>query len=172
MPILFQPHPAAIICSDKWKCLGILFYRSVFFSSSVQVLSLIILLLACFTARPSLAADTKDQLVRESLLRGYTTLDAERRYRELQNRQNTASTPVGQALASGFGALAANMEKRMKESNDRFDRFYALMEAGLDVPMQTQSDLDTVQKMFASVVDSDDYNMALFAAVWWSTHYI
>jgi len=107
------------------------------------------------------AAATADQLVRESLLRGYTTQDAERRYRELQNRQVTASTPAANAMASSLGALAANMERRMKESNDRFDRFYALMEAGLDVPMQVQSDLDTVRKMFADVVDTDDYNMAV-----------
>jgi len=121
----------------------------------------IVLLSSYMAVAPARAAATADQLVRESLLRGYTTQDAERRYRDLQNRQNTASTPAANAMASGLGALAANMEKRMKESNDRFDRFYALMEAGLDVPMQIQSDLDTVQKMFATVVDADDYNMAV-----------
>ncbi len=122
---------------------------------------LLMLLTACFGIAPARAAATADQITREALLRGYTTQDAERRYKELQNRQVTASTPGAKAMASSLGAMAANMEKRMKESNDRFDRFYALMEAGLDVPMQIQSDLDTVQKMFADVVDSDDYNMAV-----------
>ncbi len=49
----------------------------------------------------------------------------------------------------------------MQANNERFDRFYAVMEAGLDVPMQIQSDLDTVRKMFADVVDADDYNIAV-----------
>ena len=121
----------------------------------------IVVLASYMAITPARAAATADQLVRESLLRGYTTQEAERRYRAMQNSQETASTNAGKAMASGIGALAANMEKRMKESNDRFDRFYALMEAGLDVPMQTQSDLDTVQKMFAEVVDTNDYNMAV-----------
>lgn len=122
---------------------------------------LLTLFAACFGISPARAAATADQLVRESLMRGYTTQEAERRYRAMQNSQETASTNAGKAMASGLGALAANMEKRMKESNDRFDRFYTLMEAGLDVPMQTQSDLDTVQEMFDTVVDADDYNMAV-----------
>ncbi len=121
----------------------------------------IVLLASYMAATPARAAATADQITREALLRGYTTQDAERRYRDLQNRQVTASTPGAKAMASSLGALAANMEKRLKESNDRFDRFYALMESGLDVPMEVQSDLDTVNKMFEQVVDTDDYNMAV-----------
>ena len=121
----------------------------------------IVLLASYMAVTPARAAATADQITREALLRGYNTQDAERRYRELQNRQVTSSTAGANAMASSLGAMAANMEKRMKETNDRFDRFYALMESGLDVPMQIQSDLDTVQKMFEDVVDTDDYNMAV-----------
>jgi hypothetical protein len=105
-------------------------------------------------------AATADEIRREALLRGYTTADAEARYKALQNRSVTASTPAAQAMASGLAALAANAQKRMDEDQRTRERLWLLLENDLDVPMQTRADLEALQNLLNGHVDPDDYNIA------------
>lgn len=116
------------------------------------------LLLAC--AGAAQAAATRDEITREALLRGYTTADAEARYKASQNSRVTASTPAANALASGLGVLAANAQKRIDDENRNNDRMWDLLEADLDVPMQTRGELDALQKLLDGHVDPQDYNIA------------
>ena len=106
------------------------------------------------------AAATRDEITREALLRGYTTADAEARYKASQNRAITASTPAAHALASGLGALAANAQRRMDEESRNNERMWLLLEADLDVPMETRGELDALKTLLEANVDPEDYNIA------------
>ena len=106
------------------------------------------------------AAATRDQITREALLRAHTTADAEARYRAMQDRSVTASTPAAHALASGLGALAANAQKRIDDENRNNERMWLLLEADLDVPMETRGELEALQNLLEGHVDPDDYNIA------------
>ena len=106
------------------------------------------------------AAATRDEITREALLRGYTTADAEARYKASQNRSITASTPAAHALASGLGALAANAQRRMDEDSRNNERMWLLLEADLDVPMETRGELEALQNLLEAHVDPEDYNIA------------
>ncbi|MFG6414462.1 hypothetical protein ACG02S_11195 [Roseateles sp. DC23W] len=106
------------------------------------------------------AAATRDEITREALLRGYTTADAEARYKALQNRSITASTPAANAIASGLGVLAANAQRRMDEDSRNNERMWLLLEADLDVPMETRGELEALQALLDAHVDPQDYNIA------------
>lgn len=106
------------------------------------------------------AAATRDEITREALLRGYTTADAEARYKASQNRSITASTPAANAMASGLGVLAANAQRRMDEDARNSERMWLLLEADLDVPMETRGELDALKSLLDANVDPEDYNIA------------
>lgn len=106
------------------------------------------------------AAATRDEITREALLRGYTTADAEARYKAMQNSRVTASTPAANAMASGLGALAANVQRRIDEEDRNNARMWLLLEADLDVPMETRGELDALKNLLDAHVDAEDYNIA------------
>ncbi len=108
-----------------------------------------LLIVAAFASiiQPALAAATKDEITREALLRGYTRQDAERRYNATNSLTDGASKPAGQALANAFSGLAANAQRRMAESNAINDRLWFALENGLDIPLKTQGDLDTLKSL-------------------------
>ena len=110
---------------------------------------------------PAFAAATRDEITREALLRGYTRQDAERRYNETRSLTDGASKPLGNALASGIGALAANAQRRMDESNALADRIWFALENDLDFPLKTQGDLDALKSLLQANTEGtgDSYNI-------------
>lgn len=116
--------------------------------------------LLCLLAGGALAAATRDEITREALLRGYTTAEAEARYKAMQNSRVTASTPAANAMASGLGALAAKVQRRIDEEDRNNERMWLLLEADLDVPMETRGELEALKNLLDAHVDAEDYNIA------------
>lgn len=114
-----------------------------------------------FVALPATAAATRDEITREALLRGYTRQDAERRYNETRSLTDGASKPMGHALASGIGALAANAQRRIDESNALDDRIWFALENDLDFPLKTQGELDALKALLKANTEGtgNDYNI-------------
>lgn len=106
------------------------------------------------------AAATADEIKREALLRGYTTAEAEARYKASLNRSITASTPVANALTSSLGVLAANAQKRIDDDRRNSERMWALLEADLDVAVETRADQEALKDLLDAHVDPEQYNIA------------
>jgi hypothetical protein len=122
-------------------------------SACAQALALV---LAC--ASISAHADTRDDITRQALLRGYTTQEAQARYDALQ--RSSQPNQAGVAMAAGLSGLAAAAQKRMDAQKSQDDAMFNAVEAGLDYPIKTTGERDAMRSMLERNALADDYNFA------------
>jgi hypothetical protein len=121
-----------------------------------QALAAFALCIAGSAAAPdSWAAPSRDELLREALLRGYTTQEAERRYVATRRENAGVVAPaqaggVGAALGNLGGALAG-MAARNQERADAERGLYNAMNAAVEkrqnYPLDTVLDAQTMKRV-------------------------
>jgi hypothetical protein len=130
--------------------------RSAPFGSPFVAITLCALALAWATGTAQ--ADTRDDITRQALLRGYTTQEAQARYDALQ--RGTQPNQAGVAMAAGVSGLAAAAQKRMDAARTQDDAMFNAVEAGLDYPIKTTGERDAMRSMLERNAFGADYNFA------------
>ncbi len=112
----------------------------------------------------SQAAATGDQILREALLRGYTTQEAERRY-VATRRESAGAVPPAQAggvgaslgnLGNALGAMAARNQERANAERGLYLAMDAAVEKRLEYPLGTVRDAETMKRVLESRSAQDD----------------
>lgn len=114
-------------------------------------------------AGASHAAATRDEIMREALLRGYNTADAERRYNDYQRNPQAHVDNAGDAMANLVGTMAASAQRRMNADRGQYLSMYDAIAKDLDYPLETRADVDAMRKMLLLNAREDDEGYRYFA---------
>lgn len=123
----------------------------------------VILLLSLCMAHCAHAAATRDEIMKEALLRGYNSAEAESRYNEYRSNPQAHVQNSNEALGNLFGSMAASAQKRMDASRGQYLDMYDAIAKDMDYPLQTRADVDAMKSMLELNAREDGEGYRYFA---------